>query len=312
MGAAAVGVSLAPLFFSAPWEQDGSGPRGSAMAEPDPLREEAIQLADRITSDFPGDPAASYVRGLIFSRFGYTSRAAECWQQSLDLDARFAPAIYCLGWDAFEKGDYGKCIEILNALLEDEPAMADAHLVLGKARMNLGQMDKAAAALSRYTELVPGSTEGHFRLGQAYLYLKQFETAKNCYQNALEVDPECEHAWYGLSSACRMLGQEEEAAQYLAKFRQVKTEGQRVGRGLSRGYDDQAALRQGVADAHVAAGKVYLAHGNTAPAEALWKRATELNPSGTEPRQLLASLYEQSGRSSEARQVLQAPRETEQ
>lgn len=311
IGAVATGVSLGFLFLSPAPEQGEKGPDGKAAAEPDPLRAEAMELAHRIARDFPNDPSALYARGLILSRFGYTSRAAKCWQRSLELDPRFAPAGYCLAWDAFERGEYRQSIEALDDALEYDPAMADAHLLLGKAEMNLGRADRAAAALRRHVQLAPGSTEGHFRLGQAYLHLQQYEAAKASHQEALHLDPACEHAWYGLSAACRMLGEAEEAGRCLEKFKAVKTEGRRVGRGMSRGYDDQEALSQGVADAYVLVGKLYSTHGNPAQAEALWKRATELNPSDAEPRRLLASWYEQAGRSSEAEQVLAAPRETE-
>ena len=67
--------------------------------------------------------------------------------------------------------DYGRAIELLQAVLVQTDQMPAALLYLGRAYHASGDLNRAVQALQYFLKLQPGSAEGHFFLGRAYFAL---------------------------------------------------------------------------------------------------------------------------------------------
>lgn len=306
LAAAAVAAILAAprlLPTTPPHPQPSAAEREAAQA--DPLIAEALGLADQVVRDLPDDVHARFARGMIFYRLGLYEAGVESWRACLEADPQFAMAYYCLGQYAFEEGDYDKTVELMDKALQLDPEIPDALLFVGKVQMHRGELEKAVDTFRRHLERWPRSAEGHFRLGQAYSHLDRTKEALDCYRATVDIDPNCKNAYYGLRDIYRQLGQEEQARECQKKFESVAADWDRMSRGRRRGYDDEAAMRQGAADAHVYVGKVYSAHGEPAKAESHFLRAAEVCPADKDSRELLAAIYEKGGRLQEALALLE-------
>lgn len=258
-----------PRFVFAPIPQE--------VKTSDPFRLEALELAEQITRDLPDDPNALFARGLILYRVGLYAQAVESWRACLQLNPRHAMAYYCIGQYAFEEGDFDKTIEAMQQAIAADPEVEDAPLFIGKALLSKGEMEKAIEMLKRQVAQSPRSTEGYYRLGQAYSESGRAKDAVDCYSAALEINPKCQNAYFGLSEAYRQLGQDEEAREYQRKFQSIAVEWDGRTRGMRRGYDDQATMRESLSHFHDVAAKAYAAAGDRSKADECFHRAAELD-----------------------------------
>jgi tetratricopeptide (TPR) repeat protein len=186
-------------------------------------------------------------------------------------------AHYCLGRHRFEEGDYDRTVQLMQRALDVDPTIPDALLFIGKSQMHKGDMERAMETLREHLRRAPRSTEGHFQLGQAYAHLNRTEEAVACYQAALALDPQCKNVYYGLSEAYRRLGEAEKARDFQQRFASLAAERAEFVRGMRRGYDDQATMREALANLYAVVGKLYAAAGDNARADEHFRRAAELN-----------------------------------
>ena len=55
------------------------------------IRREERELDARLSQEFPDDPNALFVRGLLLNRYGENVEAVKCWEHCVRLAPRFAP-----------------------------------------------------------------------------------------------------------------------------------------------------------------------------------------------------------------------------
>jgi tetratricopeptide (TPR) repeat protein len=69
---------------------------------------------------------------------------------------------------AFEKGDYGKAVELLKAAESEDPQNGDVQLLLTKSYLELDQYDAAVSSGEKAVAINPKNSEYHQWLGEAY------------------------------------------------------------------------------------------------------------------------------------------------
>ena len=163
-----------------------------------------------------------------------------------------------------------------------------------------GEMEEAIEVLEKNLEAHPKSTRSLTLVGDICVQLKEHEKAKQSYEAAIEISPDSTSAYYGAAGACATLGDTEKSKEYMEKFKALKGRGEEAYRDALKTDDDVLFVRWGVAETCMAAGKVYLAHGDPQTAETHFRRGADLCPTHPECLQLLAWLYEQQGRTDEA------------
>ncbi|MBN2474204.1 MAG: tetratricopeptide repeat protein [Pirellulales bacterium] len=269
----------------------------------EPLKEEAIAVAVRLTKDFPNCPEPFRLLAGVHKELGNSTEADRWLRRCLELDPQDPAAIDALAQIAFDKAEYQQAAALWRRVVELAPENAGGYSGLGQALVCSGEAEDAIAALGKYLELSPGSSHGHLLLGQQYLQLKDYQKAKSHYEAALAIQPNYFNAYYGLAMASARLGEKEASEQAMEKFRQLKVREMQALKDRDNNFDDLVSLRRSVARTHTRMGRFYSGEADAAEAEALWRRAAFLDAHNVACRVLLAAWHDKSGRKLDALQM---------
>ena len=101
---------------------------------------------------------------------------------------------------AFEalSGNSGDSIQRLQAIVKQQPNLAQAHFALAQAYYNKQQFPQAEAEFKRVVELQPQSSAARFDLGMVYLSEHRHEDAKATFAQMLAQDAKSADAHYGM------------------------------------------------------------------------------------------------------------------
>jgi len=269
-----------------------------------PLRREAIELADRLIRDLPGNRDALDACGWLLNGWGNNVEAVKCWEACLKLDPTFGPAYECIGRDALNRAEYERAVSLLTKALEFAPRLPEVRLHLAQALMHLDRAEEAARVLEEQVALWPSLVDGYSQLGQAQFQRRAYAEAKSAYEAAIRLDPSCVPALYGLATACERLGETEKAQQYRVESENAEKAVRADKKRRVHSYDEEVSLRRRLADDYTRAGRVYFGQGNLAEAEACWRRAAAVDPKHTESRQVLVVLLGQQDKPQDALALL--------
>lgn len=299
--ASAPAPSTAPSTASAP---DSAPPPTAASSPPSDdekqdrvLRSEQIAEARRLAEAYPDDDDALYLVGLVLNEQGDQAQAVTFWERAVRLDPRRADTLESLGRAALLREDYGRAELYLRKALAADPAMMQARLRLGLAFLQQGRMRDAIGLLEPHAGRTP---EAHRILGQAYQHLREYPAARKAFEQAIALRPEFAEAHYGLAAVCARLGDGEKAKEHRSLFEAMKSDAQIAGRRARSEFNPLQVTRQSVAHTHTDIGRVHLAKGAPERAEALWRRAAEVDPDDPGGRFHLAVLLDGKGRNAEA------------
>ncbi len=284
----------------------GDGSAGPREYTEESLEQETMTVLNRLVKDFPESADPLGLMGDIYVELGKTAEAMKCWEKCAELEPRRASSYERMAHTAVERGEFERAVAIANKALEIDPEMPDIHCQLGRALRGLAKPREALAALVKAVRITPESALNHHLLGQAYQQLQQYEKAKQSYMTALKIKPDYTETCYGIASVSALLGEKEEAAKYRKKFKEMKTRDWET-LPEKRDYVLQHKLlvksRRRASKTHTNAGILYFERGRQQAAEKHWLRAAELNPTNTQCREELMTLYQQNGRNEEALQI---------
>ena len=266
----------------------------------DALKNEAINVAVQFTNEFPNNPDSILLLGTVYRNQGNTTMAEKCMEKCLQLIPNHAEAYNNMGWIAFEKAQYEKAVDLWQRVLGINPKMPGVYRYLAGALICLGKTKEAITALEKDVRISGASVDNYFMLGNQYLLLQEYKKAKHFFEIVIKAQPSHTSAYYGLATSCERLGEKEDFKNNIEKFRKLKEQEMKALKARDRAFDDLASLRQNVAQTHTSIGQFYYAGGKVQKAEELLRRAAELDPRHSECRILLASLYQQNGRLTQA------------
>jgi len=267
------------------------------------LKEEAIDIAVRLTKDFPNSADAVFQVGNVYRNQGNSAMAVKCWERCLELYPEHAEAYDGMGRIAFQKAEYQKAVELWQRVLDINPKLPGIYNSLACALVCLGRTEEAVTAFQKDIEISERPVHSHFMLGEQYLLLKEYEKAKSSYEMVIKLQPDYTYAYYGLATACERLGQKDKFKDYIEKFKELKAREMQALKARDSAFDDLVSLRQSVAQTHTSIGQFYYVRKNAQKAEELLQRAAMLDPKNSDCRILLASLYQQDGRAAQALQL---------
>ncbi|GEM_PF-1908384 len=256
-----------------------------------PLHREAVALADRLLADYPGDPQAMFVRGLILNKFLSRDRAVACWLECIRIAPEMAEPYYWIGFDLFKRGSYREAMERLKKSIELGVAISDVRVVLGEAWINLGQPREAVTVLEEQIARYPQHAAGYFYLGHAYWLLGELDRAEELFTRVTELSPNNYQAWHSLAKIAQKKGDHNRAETYFARCKVLQTAFHEGHQEKRRQYDDIESLETSLASAYTDSGRIYLGKGNLEQAERDWRRAAEVDSKHVECRLLLADLF---------------------
>lgn len=87
------------------------------------------------------------------------------------------------------QGQYDEAAKRLQAILEESPEHARAHLGLGLVYCFVGKFDESLEELKRAVDCDPSWVDGHLNLAKTYAMLGFYEEAKVEFNRVLELHP---------------------------------------------------------------------------------------------------------------------------
>ncbi len=255
------------------------------------LKKEELELAERLTKDFPNSINPVMLMGNIWERHGDATKALEYFKKVLQQDPERSDVYKSIGWFFMNKEQYAQAIEHWQKALQIDPNIPGVHHDIALALMGQNRQNEAIGELERDVQISPRSASSYFLLGQLYLRQKEYEKAGNNYEKAIEIKPNYPNVYYGLFTLSARLKQQEKAAEYMAVFKKLKAEDMKDLKNQNEAADDLIDMQKGAAETYLLAGQMYQAGGNIQKAEELYKKAATLNPENIQCLEKLASLY---------------------
>jgi rhomboid protease GluP len=117
---------------------------------------------------------------------------------------------------AMSDNDPNRAITQLQAIVKQQPNLAQAHFALGQAYFNRQQFPQAEGEFKRTLELQPQNTEARFNLGITLLNERRIEDAKAAFTQLVTQDANNPEAHYGLGLA---LADDEKYQAAIAEFK---------------------------------------------------------------------------------------------
>jgi tetratricopeptide (TPR) repeat protein len=264
------------------------------------LKQEETALAQTAIKDFPGNTEALFLLGNVYRNQGASEKAAECWEQCLEINPEDVKAYDNLGRIAFQKGNYEKALDLWQKVSEINPKLEGIYNSLGSTLTCLGRTEEAVEMFQKDIDISERPIQSHFMLGSQYQLLKEYEKAKQCYETVIEMQPNHISSYHGLVTVFAMLGDKEKSKEFMETFRNLKEEEMKALKERDSRFDDLVLARQSAAATCNDLGQFYYGLRDVRKAEELLERAAKLDAGQSECRVLLASLYERDGRDAKA------------
>lgn len=152
---------------------------------------EQLELAREKATNHPTSDNIGFL-GMAFHSSACYDQAKQCYTLAIKLDKSSWIWYYYLGYLEQEIGDSKSAIENFNAVIRENPQIAQAWFYLGKAYQSLTELEKAEAAFNKIANLnddiselrsvrinyFPLSTSAKFELARIYLNTKQLDKAE--------------------------------------------------------------------------------------------------------------------------------------
>jgi tetratricopeptide (TPR) repeat protein len=188
---------------------------------------------------------------------------------------------------AYEKGDYGRAIELLNAAAAKEPRNGDVFLWLTKSQLEAKQYDAAVASGEKAVAINPKSSVYHQLLGEAYGEKADHSGILSAYSWARKAQKEFE-------TAVQLDERNFDAAQDLIEYDCTAP-------GIAGGGEDKAQaviqklMRLDAAEGHYGAGLCRKVKKDFASADSEYAKALESKPKTSDRVYGIGDYFEERG-----------------
>ncbi|MGM9999204.1 MAG: tetratricopeptide repeat protein [Candidatus Bruticola sp.] len=244
------------------------------------------------------EPASIDVRSELINMYRYRGDTAEVVSRSLDL-ARL--------YTELDEGD--RSIELLQAVLNDDPNNADIcrelaemyiqygqvergasqyHQVADLYQAN-GQLDKACDALERILVVNSGDSGAVFHLGELYSMMERWEDAERQFRSALKFDFENLDVMFALGNVCQRKGDLDQASLAYRKIVMIAPDYVLAQERLGEIYHMQNNIELAI-KAYLTAGGLYVRSNDSEHAIALYQRVIFLDPNNPAATRELTNL----------------------
>lgn len=265
------------------------------------LKEEEMELTQKVLKDFPNDDDMYMLIGDLYSRHGNSIEANNFWEKSLEINPKRFDAYRNMARIAMETEQNDRAVELFRKALEIRPRIPGIRSDIARVLMDSGKYAEAINVIEEEIKYYPSSFTAHFQAAEAYRQQEQYDKAIEHYEQTLKLEPEHSHAHYGLAKIYTKTDQRDKANEHLAAFRKLRSKASAVYMARRRGpIEDLASLRDSVVRTYLDAEGLYRESGNIDKAETLLTRAYELEPNNSRCLERLALLYYKTNRPKEA------------
>lgn len=219
--------------------------------------------------------AALLQEGLNLHQQGALDSAASRYLDVLRADPANADAHFYLARARCQQGRIPEGIDLVGKCLALDPAQARAHRLLGVALNRLGRNEEALASLDRAIALAPAAADAYGPRGDVLAALGRLTEAVASYDRALALAPQSAAEWCNRGAALHDLGRYSQAVE---------------------SFDRAIALQPGFAEAHYNRGNALAQLDRHADALASYDRALALKPDYADALSNRANALDQLGR----------------
>ena len=131
---------------------------------------------------------------------GELTEAEAIYHAILDKEPQNQDAYHFLGVAAYQSGQYGRAVELINNAIGIDGSNPAFFCNLGLAYAGLKEYSHAVAQYQEALRIHPPYPEAHNNLGNAYKELERFEEATESYRQALSLRPDAPETLYNLGS----------------------------------------------------------------------------------------------------------------
>jgi len=238
-----------------------------------------------------------------FQQTGQLSQAERLLEEILADFPQQPEALHLLGILAQQTNRSDKALELLTQSVSLVPGNPVFHQNLGKLQVHLGDFPSAAKSYQRALELDPKSIQCWIQLGDMLDKKNEYIHAERCYVNALKLDMDNEENWIRLARCLRHQDRLDEAISvYLDRLKQNPTHVRLlIDAGttlMKRGnvaqsmkaFQEVLRLDPSSAEAQYNLGTVYAEQGDFDAAKWAYVAALRLDPESTQPYPNLAAI----------------------
>lgn len=184
-----------------------------------------LVACDRPGEGFNAEDVAANNRGVALMGYFDYAAARDTFEALVQRrpgwhDARLNLAIATLNRQ--QEGDEQRALEIVNAVLQEDPENLRASYVAGLLSLYLGETEAALARFNTVTAGDPDDAYAAYFTGQALVQQGELAAAAAAYTRAIELDPYLRSAYYGAALVLRRLDQPEQAREMLAVYERFR------------------------------------------------------------------------------------------
>lgn len=270
-------------------------------------------------ADQPANAPLYHGLGRMLQSQNQPTEAIEAYQQALQADPDFIPALTSLGLLQCQQKNYREAIACGEraAALQPQDAVLRGHL--GIIHGEAGHKEQAVRCFQQATELAPDDAHAHHQLGDCYHTLRKFDLAVAAYERALACSPDDPSVLNNMGSALLPLKRYEEAKAAFEHALDIDPGNAATVCNLGAAYQDLRQLGKAreyfkaalaidpkLARAHFSLGNGYMLESDPAQAVGHYERTLELNPEYRDAYVNLSATLNNMGRLAEAIDVCRA------
>jgi len=209
----------------------------------------AVQLTEAVRELLPlhaadpGNLQIALLLGDCYFRMGDFKKAVELLEPLEAVHPDEQALIYLLGMSFMRGGQVQKGEALVNKILRNGDS-AEAHLMLGAARLEIYDASGAVDELSTAVKLDPKLPLAHYLYGNALLTLGHRDEAMQCFREELAIDPNEFGSNLYLGVLLNQAEQYKEAVPYLARALQVRPDDPAVRYQIAMGQIGVGNLEQ--------------------------------------------------------------------
>jgi len=220
-----------------------------------------------------------------------------------------AKKLYNEGYNAMQRRDLNRAVELFESALKLNPDMLEAHVNLGVCYRTLGDRQKQIHHFEEAIRLKPDMPDVHYNLGLAYSDTGMYPQAIVEFRRSIELGSSSRNAHFKLGTTLYKTGNYKDAAAEFEKCLQLSPKWFEACLNLGSCYlktgrlsdaieqfGNAIKLNPGSAEAHYSLGTAYMKAKKYDEASALFKKALEIDPSHSKSRMTLEELEAYRGK----------------
>jgi len=148
-----------------------------------------ISLWQETARNSPHKPRVHYELGRAYLKEGLTEQAEQKLVTTLELNAKYIPALITMGKIHIQRKEYAKALESYQALIRQNIKPPGVKFNAGLALLEMQQAKDAIPYLEEAVTQQPGIAYWHLTLARAYYKSHQLRKALKYYRTSLQINP---------------------------------------------------------------------------------------------------------------------------